>query len=157
MIRDVALSAVGLLSPHVGGPPVFPPIPAGVMDVGQVKREWKTSQGADRFRRGMYTFLYRATPPPELAVFDAPEGLSSCTRRLRSNTPLQALTLLNDAGFFEFATALQAIIDRDGMETAFRRCTGRRPHGDELQILGELDSLSAARVLLNLDETLTRE
>ncbi len=157
LIRDVALSAVGLLSPHVGGPPVFPPIPAGVMDVGQVKREWKTSQGADRFRRGMYTFLYRATPPPELAVFDAPEGLSSCTRRLRSNTPLQALTLLNDAGFFEFATALQAIIDRDGMETAFRRCTGRRPHGDELQILGELDSLSAARVLLNLDETLTRE
>ena len=157
LIRDVALSAVGFLSPQLGGPPVFPPIPAGVMEVGQVKREWKTSQGADRFRRGMYTFLYRATPPPELAVFDAPEGLSTCTRRLRSNTPLQALTLLNDAGFFEFATALAAIIERDGMENAFRRCTGRRPNSDELQVLDGLDSLSAARVLLNLDETLTRE
>ncbi|MEO8268294.1 MAG: PSD1 and planctomycete cytochrome C domain-containing protein [Aureliella sp.] len=157
LIRDVELSAVDLISPQLGGPPVYPPIPAGVMDVGQVKREWKTSRGSDRFRRGMYTFLYRATPPPELAVFDAPEGLSTCTRRLRSNTPLQALTLLNDAGFFEFATALQAIIDRDGMETAFRRCTGRRPCEDELQILAGLDSLSAARVLLNLDETLTRE
>jgi hypothetical protein len=157
LIRDMALSAAGLLSGQLGGPPVFPPIPAGVMDVGQIKREWKTSQGSDRYRRGMYTFLYRATPPPELAVFDAPEGLSTCTRRLRSNTPLQALTLLNDAGFFEFATALQAIIDRDGMETAFRRCTGRRPRADELQVLDGLDSLSAARVLLNLDESLTRE
>lgn len=157
LIRDVALSAAGLLSTQLGGPPVFPPIPAGVMDVGQVKREWKTSQGSDRFRRGMYTFLYRATPPPELAVFDAPDGLSTCTRRLRSNTPLQALTLLNDEGFFEFATALQTIIDRDGMETAFRRCTGRRPSPGELRVLDGLDSLSAARVLLNLDETLTRE
>lgn len=157
LIRDVALSASGLLTPQVGGPPVYPPIPAGVMDVGQVKREWKTSQGADRYRRGMYTFLYRATPPPELAVFDAPEGLSTCTRRLRSNTPLQALTLLNDTGFFEFATALEKILLKDGVEEAFRRCTGRWPTADELQVLDELDSLSSARVLLNLDETLTRE
>ncbi len=157
LIRDMALSACDLLSPELGGPPVFPPIPAGVMDVGQVKRQWKTSQGTDRFRRGLYTFLYRGTPPPALTVFDAPEGLSTCTRRMRSNTPLQALTLLNDAGFFEFATALEKIIRSQGIEVAFRRCTSRSPSADELEVLNRLDSLSAARVLLNLDETVTRE
>lgn len=157
LIRDMALSACDLLSPELGGPPVFPPIPSGVMDVGQVKRQWKTSQGADRFRRGLYTFLYRGTPPPALTVFDAPEGLSTCTRRMRSNTPLQALTLLNDAGFFEFATALEKIIINDGVEVAFRRCTSRKPSAGELKVLNSLDSLSAARVLLNLDETVTRE
>lgn len=157
LIRDMALSACELLSPELGGPPVFPPIPAGVMDVGQVKRQWNTSQGADRFRRGLYTFLYRGTPPPTLTVFDAPDGLSTCTRRMRSNTPLQALTLLNDAGFFEFAVALEKIILSEGIEAAFRRCTSRPPSADELEVLNSLDSLSAARVLLNLDETVTRE
>lgn len=157
LIRDVALSASDLLSPKLGGPPVFPPIPAGVMDVGQVKRQWTTSQGADRYRRGLYTFLYRGTPPPALTVFDAPDGLSTCTRRMRSNTPLQALTLLNDAGFYEFATALEKIILSEGVEAAFRRCTSRPPRADELKVLNSLDSLSAARVLLNLDETVTRE
>ena len=92
-----------------------------------------------------------------LSVFDAPEGFSSCTRRIRSNTPLQALTLLNDASCFEFAQALEKIIKRDGITTAFRRCVSREPAADELVRLGKLDSLTAARVLLNLDETITRE
>jgi Protein of unknown function (DUF1553) len=157
IVRDVALSASGLLSPKLGGPPVFPPIPEGVMGQGQVKRTWTVSKGADRYRRGIYTFIYRASPPPALNVFDAPDGFSSCTRRIRSNTPLQALTLMNDAGFFEFATALEKFIAKDGLEAAFRRCTSRAPKADELAVLMKLDPLNAARALLNLDETLTRE
>ncbi len=157
VVRDVCLSVSGLLSPKIGGPPVYPPIPDGVMGVGQVKRVWTVSKGEDKYRRGLYTFVYRASPPPSLTVFDAPEGFSTCTRRIRSNTPLQALTLLNDNGFFEFATALERIIQKDGLEAAFIRCTSRTPKPDELAVLKKLDTLNAARVLLNLDETVTRE
>jgi hypothetical protein len=157
IIRDVCLSVSGLLSPKMGGPPVYPPIPAGVMNRGQVNRQWKVSQGEDRYRRGIYTFVFRATPPPSLKVFDAPDGFNTCTRRSRSNTPLQALTMLNDSAFVEFATALQQRIEEFGLETAFRHCTGRKPNQDELAVLERLDTKSAARVLLNLDETITRE
>ena len=157
VVRDVSLAASGLLSTKIGGPPVYPPIPDGVMGQGQVKRVWSVSKGEDRYRRGLYTFIYRASPPPSLTVFDAPEGFNSCTRRIRSNTPLQALTLMNDSSFFEFATALEKIIQKDGLETAFKRCTSRAPKPDELAVLKKLDSLNAARVLLNLDETVTRE
>lgn len=157
VVRDVCLTASGLLSPKLGGPPVYPPIPDGVMGQGQVKRVWSVSKGADKYRRGLYTFIYRASPPPSLTVFDAPEGFSSCTRRIRSNTPLQALTLMNDNGFFEFATALEKIIQKDGLETAFKRCTARSPKPDELAVLKKLDPLNTARTLLNLDETVTRE
>jgi hypothetical protein len=127
------------------------------MGQGQVKREWKVSSGADRYRRGLYTFLYRATPPPSLNVFDSPDGYSPCTRRNRSNTPLQSLTLMNDAAFVEFAVALQHSIENDGAAIAFRRCTGRWPKAEELAILAKVDPLTAARALLNLDETITRE
>ncbi len=157
IVRDVELAACGLLSSKIGGPPVYPPIPQGVMGQGQVKRDWKVSTGEDRYRRGLYTFIYRATPPPSLNVFDAPDGFSTCTRRVRSNTPLQALTLMNDSGFFEFANALEKIIQDQGLNVAFRRCVSRHPRPDELAILNGLDTLSAARVLLNLDETVTRE
>ena len=157
IVRDVCLAASGLLSPKMGGPPVYPPIPEGVMSLGQVKRAWPVSQGEDRYRRGLYTFLFRATPPPGLSVFDAPDGFSTCTRRLRSNTPLQALTLLNDAGHVEFAQALEKIIERDGIAHAFQRCTARLPDAEEAQALTALTAAEAARVLLNLDETITRE
>jgi hypothetical protein len=157
VVRDVALSASGLLAPQIGGPPVYPPIPDGVMGQGQVKRTWTVSKGTDKYRRGLYTFIYRASPPPTLTVFDAPEGFTTCTRRIRSNTPLQALTLMNDSGFFEFATALEKIIQSESLDAAFRRCTSRPPHPDELAILQKLDPLTAARTLLNLDETVTRE
>ena len=157
IVRDVELAACGLLSTKLGGPPVYPPIPDGVMSQGQVKREWKVSKGEDRYRRGLYTFVYRATPPPSLNVFDAPDGYSTCTRRPRSNTPLQALTLMNDSGFFEFAKALEKIIQTEGVVVAFRRCVARHPTKEETAILQSLDSLSAARALLNLDETVTRE
>ncbi|MDG2224531.1 MAG: PSD1 and planctomycete cytochrome C domain-containing protein [Rubripirellula sp.] len=157
IVRDVALVACGQFSSRLGGPPVYPPIPNAVMSQGQVRRSWKASTGADRYRRGLYTFVYRATPPPSLNVFDAPDGYSSCTRRNRSNTPLQSLALMNDAAFFEFAQSLQRTIDKDGLEDAFRSCTGRQPDESELELLRRLDSLTAARVLLNLDETITRE
>ena len=157
IVRDVSLTACGLLCEKLGGPPVYPPIPEGVMNVGQVKRAWEVSSGEDRYRRGLYTFAFRATPPPALNVFDAPDGYFSCTRRIRSNTPLQALTLLNDKTSVEFADALEKIIQADGVESAFRRCTSRRPNQEELVLLNSLDLRSAARVLLNLDETITRE
>ena len=157
LVRDSALVASGLLTHKVGGPPVYPPIPDGVMSLGQVKRVWNTSKGEDRTRRGLYTFTYRVTPPPAFAVFDAPDGLSTCTRRNRSNTPLQALTLLNDPAFFEAAQALAKVIEKEGLATAFRRCTSRTPEAAELAVLAPLDRLSAARALLNLDETITRD
>lgn len=157
IVRDVCLSASGLISLKMGGPPVFPPIPEGVMGLGQVKRAWTVSKGPDRYRRGLYTFLFRATPPPGLSVFDAPDGFSTCTRRLRSNTPLQALTLLNDSAFVEFATALENIVRKEGMEAAFERCTARLPDAREKTALAGLSPQEIARVLLNLDETITRE
>jgi hypothetical protein len=157
VVRDIALAASGLLSPKVGGAPVYPPVPQGSLNVGQVRRVWAESKGEDRYRRGLYTFIYRASPPPSLAVFDAPDGFISCTKRIRSNTPLQALTLLNDLAFFEFAAALERIIQNEGLDVAFRRCTSRRPDEQEIAVLKQLDTLNAARALLNLDETITRE
>lgn len=157
IVRDVCLTASGLLAPKVGGPPVYPPIPEGVLALGQVKRAWPLSKGSDRYRRGLYTFLFRATPPPGLSVFDAPDGFSTCTRRMRSNTPLQALTLMNDTAFVEFAQALSEIVKKEGIEAAFERCTARAPSADELGMLKILQPTEVARVLLNLDETITRE
>ena len=157
LVRDAALAVSDKLAEKMFGAPVFPPIPDGATSLGQVKRDWKTSKGADRYRRAIYTFVYRATPPPALNVFDAPDGQLLCTRRLRSNTPLQALTLLNDSAFLECASALAKTIQTDGFEAAFRRCTSRSPDADELGVLKKLPTLAAARVLLNLDETITRE
>lgn len=197
IVRDVSLSASGLLNPKVGGPSVFPPQPDGVMTLGQSRREWKPDEGADRYRRGMYTFFWRATPHPALMVFDSADGFSACTRRPRSNTPLQALTLLNDQAFMEFAQALAARIlqaeaqpNPERVEQAFRLCLGRKPSPAERQRLLDLlnkelaafekapdDALAllppkpdptlnpaqlaawttVSRVLLNLDETITRE
>ena len=182
VVRDVTLAASGLLARKMGGPPVYPPQPGGVMTLGQSKRDWKPSTGDDRHRRGIYTWFWRATPHPALAVFDAPDAFSACTRRLRSNTPLQALTLLNDQQFYEMAQALAARVLRENktsdasrLDLAFRLCTARHPSPDEAHRLQELLEAelrstanagvksqteawtTVARVLLNLDETITRE
>ena len=134
VVRDVALAASGLLTRSVGGPSVYPPQPKGVYAFTQVPRNWEADSGADRYRRGLYTFFWRSAPHPDLTVFDAPEALSTCTRRNRSNTPLQALTLLNDQGFYEFAQALAGRIlresngeDGERIGYAFRLCFGRLP------------------------------
>ena len=157
LVRDVCLTSTGLLNRTLGGPPVYPPQPEGAMNVGQTRRPWPVSKGSDRYRRGLYTFFFRASPHPALTVFDAPDSFTTCTRRNRSNTPLQALTLLNDAAFFEFAQALQKIVERDGVDAAFQRCVARKPTAEEHAVLAELPPLLAARALLNLDETITRE
>ncbi len=182
VIRDAGLSASGLLSSKRGGPPVYPPQPDGVMALGQVKRAWVASTGEDRYRRGLYTHLWRGTLHPAFAVFDAPDAATACTRRLRSNTPLQALTLLNDQQFHEFAQALARRVlatvrgsVADQIDFAFRLCLARHPEPAERQRLVELHTqqlhastgndderqaetwTTLARVLLNLDETITRE
>ncbi|MBX3421715.1 MAG: DUF1553 domain-containing protein [Pirellulaceae bacterium] len=157
LVRDVALTASGTLDRTVGGPSVFPPLPDGVMRLGQVNHPWKTSAGGDRYRRGLYTFMFRAMPMPTLNVFDAPEGVSSCTQRLRSNTPLQALTLMNDGAFVELARALELVIMAEGVNAAFQRCVSREATSAELAVLEQLDSLTAARAMLCLDETISRE
>jgi mono/diheme cytochrome c family protein len=190
LVRDSALEASGLLTRTIGGPSVFPPQPDGVMNFGQMRREWNPDTGPDRYRRGLYTFFWRATPHPLLMVFDAPDATRSCTRRVRSNTPLQALTLLNDEAFFEFAGALANRALSEGppddagrLNFAFRQCLSRSPSPTELRRLGDLLAsvraervegmpngeaafagaperaawTAVARVLLNLDEFITRE
>lgn len=138
VVRDVALASSGLLDEHLGGPSIFPPQPEGVDQFTQVKRQWAASDGPSRYRRGLYTYLWRAAPHPALSAFDAPDAGTTCTRRNRSNTPLQALTLLNDAGFVEYAYGLAARIVREGgnstanqVAQAFRLCLGRHPEKDE--------------------------
>ena len=94
---------------------------------------------------------------PMLVNFDAPARDECVALRSASNTPQQALTLLNDPAYFEAAQALAKVIDKEGLATAFRRCTSRAPEAAELAVLTPLDRLSAARALLNLDETITRD
>ncbi|HEV3143623.1 MAG TPA: DUF1549 and DUF1553 domain-containing protein [Gemmataceae bacterium] len=196
LVRDAALEASGLLYPKIGGPSVFPPQPDGVFKFTQVPRSWKADVGPNRYRRGLYTYFWRSAPHPALMAFDAPDAVMACTRRNRSNTPLQALTLLNDDAFFEFAGALARRVllapgdnDTQRIEQTFRRCLSRPPRSAETQrlelLLNQLRSEYAAneaearklvqsmgkvediperaawtmlaRVLLNLDEFITRE
>jgi hypothetical protein len=176
VVRDAALTASGLLARKLGGPGVFPPQPEGVYRFTQIPRDWKPSIGPDRYRRGLYTHFWRSAPHPALMVFDAPESTTTCTRRNRSNTPLQALTLLNDQGYYELAQGLAARVLREGgsdedlrIRFAFRVCLGREPSSIERERLRELLMqereavgakeawTTAARVLLNLDEFITRE
>lgn len=179
IIRDSALVSSGLLTEQLGGPSFYPPIPSGALNVTQVVREWKTATGPERYRRGMYTFFQRSAAHPSLTVFDAADGITSCTRRIRSNSPLQALTLLNDEASVEFAAALgQRILKeapaedparlRHGFELAVQRTPRPRETERLLRFVRQQrDSMpeandtavwtSVARVLLNLDEFMTRE
>jgi len=141
-VRDIALSASGLLSSTVGGPSVRPPIPASVGDTVYGGFSWPESSGDDKYRRGMYTFWKRSLPFPTLLAFDAPPAETACTRRVRSNTPLQALTTLNEKMFVEAAQALGLKImthggtnDSSRVTYGFRLCTGRAPTEAELESL----------------------
>jgi len=202
VVRDVVLAASGLLSETAGGPSVYPPVPQNVLDFNYVQIPWPEATGPDRYRRSLYTFRRRSMPDPALGNFDAPTGDISCARRPRSNTPLAALTGLNEPIFVEAARGLALRTLREGgaddgdrVDRAFLLCTARRPTAVEKAELlgflatqrrriadgwldpreiatGESDKLPAlppgttpqdaaawtlvARVLLNLDETVTK-
>ena len=114
LVRDVGLAVSGVLCEEIGGPGVHPPQPEGIFLFTQDPKPWVAETGANRFRRGMYTRLWRSLLYPGLVVFDFPEANVTCTRRVRSNTPLQALTLANDVVFVEFARHFAARVLSDG-------------------------------------------
>ena len=205
IVRDIALAASGLLNERLGGEAIFSPSPAFLYlpPASYGPFTWTEETGPDRYRRGLYTFRRRSTPYPMLTNFDTPNADFSCVKRPRSNTPLQALTTLNEIVFLECARAMAMLIQTDGgaddgarLSFAFRRCVSRSPSDLERDALLRLLSqqrakFSAAdakpwelaasdpskppalprgvspvdlaawtvisRVLLNLDETLTRE
>jgi len=198
ILRDNALAVSGLLAPKVGGPSVKPPQPAGISELTYANAaRWVESTGADRYRRGVYTWFQRTSPHPLLTTFDAPDANLSCVRRDRTNTPLQALTTLNDATFAEChqAFAKRVLTEKPGSATerldhAFRLCVGRHPSAAEQETLQDMyDEVLAlcqtnakeatrlaggplpqgasaaetaawvtmARMLMNLDEFVTRE
>ncbi len=143
IIRDAALCASGLLDPTIGGPSVRPPQPDGVFAFTQTKKTWTPSTGGNRFRRGMYTLFYRSAPYPLLTTFDAPNFQVSCTRRPRSDTPLQSLTLANDPVFLEIAQGFAGRLLREvpggaleeRLRRAFRLALGREALANELSLL----------------------
>lgn len=153
-IRDNALTAAGLLSRKVGGPPVFPPQPAGIWrHVGRNAPKYNTDTGPDRFRRGIYVIWRRSAPYPSFVNFDAPDRASCVVKRSRTNTPLQALTLLNDPAYVEMTTALarrmasdhsEMTIDQK-IEYGFRLCMSRKPKPSEAKHLLEVFQRELAR------------
>lgn len=192
VIRDSALAAAGLLTEELGGPPVYPPQPDGVFDFTQDKKPWTTASDRQRFRKALYTHLWRSSLFPALTVFDFPDANVTCTRRIRSNTPLQSLTLANDVTFVEFARGLalrlrrEATEDSARLERAVRLCLGRDLESAERarmlafvalqrarfesdpesaatfagtrdQAVEQATWTAIARVLMNLDEFITRE
>lgn len=151
MLRDQALSIAGLLSRKMHGPSVMPPQPDGVWQVVYSGDAWITSPGEDRYRRGIYTFWRRTSPYPAMVTFDAPSREFCVDRRTRSNTPLQALTLLNDPAFLEAAQALakrmQSLADaplEKRLEHGFRICLARTPTSDEIARLSSLHASERA-------------
>lgn len=196
MLRDSALTSAGLLSLKVGGPSVFPPQPDGIWVLPYNGEEWHMSDGDDRYRRGVYTFWRRSAPYPTFVSFDATSREYCTLRRIRTTTPLQALTTLNDPAFVDAARGLARRMRQEGgtdlsaqLTYAFRCCTARRPKPAELARLmalyaqerthyaadpkaaqamaggpatqtnlPEVAALTVvSNVLLNLDETLTKE
>ncbi len=120
MIRDSVLRSAGLLSSKMKGPGVYPPQPAGVTEVAYGSPAWTPSEGEDRYRRSLYTFVKRTAPFAAYQVFDAPSGESCTARRDVSNTPLQGLTLMNDVVFTEAAQSLGRTISRQGHDDETR-------------------------------------
>ncbi|MCC6491550.1 MAG: PSD1 domain-containing protein [Pirellulales bacterium] len=204
-VRDIALAASGLLYRKVGGPSVYPPAPEFLFQppTSYGPKTWAHDDGPDQYRRALYTFRYRSVPYPALETFDAPRGDVACVRRVRSNTPLQALTTLNETLYLACARELARRTVAEGGDSdesrlayAFRRCLSRQPRPEELATLSafvarqkdhfasegadpaafiadsqeqsppaanpaqtaELAAWTAlARVVLNLDETITKE
>ena len=155
IVRDIALAASGLLNPEVGGPSVYPPAPEYLFQppASYGPKTWRTEQGAAKYRRAMYTFRFRSVPYPVLQAFDTPPGDAPCTRRVRSNTPLQALTTLNEPLFFDCARGLAKRALQEGGDTnesriayAFERCVSRKPDATELAVLQRFLEKQKARI-----------
>ncbi len=203
IVRDIALSASGLLNPKLGGESIFAPIPESLLALSYAPLTWNEERGPDRYRRALYTFRRRSLPYPMLQNFDTPNGDFSCVRRQRSDTPLQALTTLNEVIFAECARGLARRTlasagpgDAQRVTFAFRSCVSRPPSEAETAALVDLLDKSrrriaqgwinpreiatgknelpqdllqgvtptdlaaytiVARVILNLDETITKE
>jgi mono/diheme cytochrome c family protein len=201
IVHDIALKAAGLLNDKIGGPSVYPPIPDGVLGLAYgAPMKWEVSKGEDQYRRALYTFWKRSVPYPGLSIFDAPNADVVCVRRVMSDTPLQALTTLNDTVYHEAAQAMALRVwkeggrdDRERAIFAFRLCTSRTPDETELnEVLAMLKNKEeyfenrtteaiqvasedpknppadvnlhkvaawtlASRVLLNMDQTITKE
>jgi len=180
VVRDIQLAVSGLLNPAVGGRAVMPDAPAFLFEkpASYAPFPWHIEADTQKYRRSVYIFRRRSTPFPFLSTFDVPNGEASCVRRARSNTPLQALMTLNETTSMEAATALaQRMIKEGGTDPArriahgFQLCTARKPSATEamtlLALLHRQQSRKQAdasdpytviaRVLLNLDETITKE
>jgi len=146
-IRDNALAISGLLTHKLGGPPVYPPQPDGIWrHVGRNAPKYTTSKGPDRFRRGIYVFWRRSAPYPSFTNFDAPDRASCVVRRARTNTPLQALTLLNDPAYLEIMQAFAERMQDDRPQATpleqlaygFQLCTCRMPSDDEQKVISQM-------------------
>jgi hypothetical protein len=145
-VRDNALSIAGLLSLEGGGPPVKPYQPDGLWTkVGGQKYDYVVSPGEEKYRRGIYVVWKRAAPYPSFMNFDATSRLACRVKRTRSNTPLQALTLMNDPVYVEAAEALaQRVLNNAGngddqrIEYAMRVAVSREPTADEVAVLKKL-------------------
>ncbi len=176
-VRDIQLAVSGLLNPKMGGRPVMPPAPAFLFErpASYAPFPWKPEEDDNQYRRAIYVFRRRSTPYPFLSTFDVPSAESSCVRRPKSNTPMQALMTLNETLSMEAAKALAERMIREGgndeagrIARGFRLCTGRSPNAKESQALTDLlhrqegrkgtePYMVVARVMLNLDETITKE
>jgi hypothetical protein len=186
MIRDAALQASSLLNPKIGGPSVMPYQPNGVWDSPYNGAQWMENKDEDRFRRGIYVYSKRTAMYPSFMSFDASTRETCLVRRIRTNTPLQALTLLNDIAYLEAAKALGGKMKErgtleQGLVYGFRAATSRKPSREELVLLAKSyetfknkyaknpteakklgkDEREAAwtmigNILLNLDETITK-
>ncbi|MEK7794069.1 MAG: DUF1553 domain-containing protein, partial [Candidatus Hydrogenedentota bacterium] len=146
IVRDLSLAASGLLNPTIGGPSVRPPLPEGVRELGYANSiPWDADTGAEKYRRGLYIHFQRTVPFPMLMTFDCPNSNTTAIRRSRSDTPLQALTLLNDSTFFECAQALGTRLAGDTekpfderLREVFRACLAREPQPREIETLTAL-------------------
>jgi len=149
ILRDSALAVSGLLKPTLGGPSFRPPLPEDVFDVGR-SSNWKASPGDEIYRRSLYIITLRSVLYPTLTTFDAPDAADACVRRERSNTPLQALTMMNDSVFVEAAQslALRALRESNNrLGNLFRLVLNREPRAEEFSRLRAFHAEQKARVL----------
>jgi mono/diheme cytochrome c family protein len=161
VLRDAALTTSGLLARSIGGQSIRPPLPGDIFDVGRSVK-WEVSQGHERYRRGLYILTMRSILYPMLTTFDAPDAADACVRRERSNTPLQALTMMNDPVFVEATQALAHRVMRESkretsarLKHLFRLCMMREPRAEEMERLGEFHAAQAERVRAGGKESLT--